>query len=118
MDLVTGISNQPAQVFNLTPSDGSTATITLAYRPQQKGWFFDLTWNGTNPATTINGFRLSTFPNVLRQFRNVLSFGLACVTADDQEPMGQDDFSSAYARLYLLTPEDVANVEALVFPGE
>lgn len=117
MQTVTGISNQPTQVFNLVPEDGSTVTLTLTYRPQQMGWFYDLVWNGTDPATTINGRRVSNFPNLLRQFKNVLSFGIACVTADGHEPLGQNDFASGYAQLLLLSPADLAAIEAQVFPG-
>lgn len=117
MQAVTGITNQPAQIVNLTASDGSTVTLTLAYRPQQLGWFFDLQWNGTSPATEINGRRITAFPNLLRQFKNILTFGLACVTTDGLEPLGQDDFSTQYATILLLSPADVKIIEAVVFPG-
>lgn len=117
MQAITGISNQSAQIINVAVPDGSTATITLKYRPQQLGWFFDLTWNGVNPAMQINGRRVTSFPNLLRQFRNILSFGLACITADSYEPLGVDDFDSGYAQLIVLSADDVALIENQIFPG-
>lgn len=118
MQAITGITSEPAQVFNLTPGDGSTATLTIAYRPQQLGWFYDLVWNGTTPSTDINGRRITNFPNLLRQFENLLSFGVACITQDGYEPLGQNDFQSGYATLLLLTKADIAAINAAIFPGE
>lgn len=117
MQRVTGISDYPSQIVNLTAEDGSTVTLTLTVRPQQTGWYFDLIWNGVSPAKPINGVRITTFPNLLRQWKNLLSFGIACVTSDGREPLGAADFQSGYARLLLLSATDVAQIEASVFPG-
>ena len=114
MQQVTGISSNPAQVLNLTADDGSAVTITLEFRPQQSGWFFDLLWNGTNPATEIDGLRLTVFPNILRQWKNLLSFGLACITQDGREPMTVDAFETGYATLVFLSAADVAQVESQI----
>ncbi len=51
---------------------------------------------------------------MLRQFRNIIPFGLACVIADGFEPVYQDDFTSGRASLYLLNEADVAEVETLI----
>ena len=115
MQQVTGISEAPAQIITLTLEDGSAITVTLEYRPQQLGWFFSVLWNGSDPATQINGLRMTVFPNVLRQWRNLLPFGLACITQDNREPMAADAFSSGYATMLLLDAADVARVEADIF---
>lgn len=118
MQQVTGITSTPAQIINLTADDGSAATLTLEYRPQQTGWYLDLTWNGTSPALQINGLRVTNFPNLLRQWRNLLTFGLAVVTKDGFEPLAIGDFESGYATMiFLSSPVDVALVEAQVFNG-
>ncbi len=117
MNLITNISDSPCQTFTLPLADGTQMTMTMAYRPQQTGWYFDLSWTGQTPAFQLNGRRIVTFPNMLRQFRNQITFGLACVTADNLEPLNQTDFSSGYANLYILDMADVGQVEMLAFPG-
>lgn len=117
MQVITGLTDQPTQVFNLTLEDGSILTVTMTYRPQQIGWYYDLLWNGTTPSTQVFGRRIVTSPNMLRQFRNVWSFGLGCVTSDNYEPLNQSDFSSGYATLLLLDASDVAQIEQVVYPG-
>ena len=118
MQQVTGISDLPAQVINLTADDGTAATLTMVFRPQQTGWFLDVEWNGTTPATEINGLRVTNFPNILRQWRNLLTFGIAVVTRDGLEPLAVTDFASGYATMiFLPSPADVALVESQVFNG-
>ena len=111
MQIVTGINNNASQVFSLSIPDGTTATLTLSYRPNQKGWYYDLTWNGTKPSFQLNGCRLTVFPNILRQFKNQLSFGIACLTSNGYEPMNLEDFNTKYANLYILTETEVQNIE-------
>jgi hypothetical protein len=115
MNLITGITDSPSQVFTLPIQDGSSAVITLTYRPQQFGWFFNLVWNGLSQTFTLNSVRLTTFPNVLRQYRNQLPFGLWCAVIGNAEPTYQNDFLTGRATLYLLAPADVAAIESQVF---
>lgn len=117
MQAITGITAQPTQILNLSIEDGSTATLTLTYRPQQSGWFFELEWNGTNPSKDVNGMRVTNFPNILRQFENLITFGLACITRDGLEPMGRDDFQTGYATMLLLTAAEVELIEDTIFVG-
>jgi hypothetical protein len=115
MQQITGISDNPAQVINLTADDGTTVTLTLEYRPQQSGWSVDVLWNGTTPATELNGLRVTVFPNLVRQWKNLLTFGLACITQDGREPLSVDAFLSGYATLLLLNAADVASIESQIF---
>ncbi len=118
MNQVNGITSQPVQVLGLTLEDGSRATVTLYFRPQQNGWFFDLQWPGPGgavaPYTTL-GRRLVTSPNLLRQARELIPFGVACFTPDNADPSALDDFSDGSAVLVVLNASDVAAVEAAVF---
>ena len=102
MQIVTGINDNPSQVFSLNLPDGTSATFTLSYRPNQKGWYYDMSWNGTNP-------------NILRAFKNKINFGLACLTTDGYEPMNLNDFNIKYANLYVLTETEVQSIESSIF---
>jgi hypothetical protein len=113
MKTITGLTDQPKQQTGIVLNDGSRAVISLEYRANQLGWFYDITWGDF----TLNGQRLVTAPNMLRQFRNKLPFGIAVVTTNNVEPLKQTDLSSGVATLYLLDSTDVADIETTVFGG-
>ena len=111
MKTITGITNKPNQACTLTLSDGTKATLNLYFRPQQTGWFLDVSYS----TVTINGLRLVSSPNILRSWRRLIPFGLAFTMPDGSDPSGQEDFSTA--TFLLLEQADIATVEAAAFPG-
>ena len=117
MTTLTSITDDANQQMTIVLPDGTTATLTLYYRVQQKGWFYDLSWDGFSPPFQSLGNRLVTSPNVLREYRNQLTFGLTISTADAGEPVGQEDFVNGYATAILLDASDVLNIENTYFPG-
>ena len=117
MNIIQNISDSSPQVLKIRLPDGSTVTWTLTYRPNQYGWFYDISWDGITPAWVCNGNRLVTSPNILRQYRGFIDFGITITTQDDGEPVGQEDFVSGYATAILLDPVDIINIEGTYFPG-
>lgn len=120
MKSVTGITAQPNQASFIVLEDGSRAQLTLFYRPQQLGWFFNLSWPGNAALPvpfTVNGMRLVSSPNILRQYRKLIPFGLMMFTIDQGEPMGQTCFVDGTADLIVLTAAEVLEIEATGFPG-
>lgn len=118
MKIIQGLTDEPNQQINLVIPDGSRALLSLYFRPQQLGWFYDLVWTRTDGSMfPINGNRLVASPNCLRQFQNRLPFGLSCVTLRDIEPMTQTTFTDGTSTLLLLTAAEVQNIDELVFPG-
>lgn len=118
MNKVNGITDQASQAIGLVLADGSRATLALYFRPQQNGWFYDLSWPGTAalPVPFVaNGRRLVTSGNLLRQFRDFVPFGLAVFTPDNSDPMTQTCFVDGTAEVVLLGADDVAAVEAAVY---
>lgn len=96
------------QTVNL---DGGALVFSIRYYPQQQSWFLEqLEYAGI----IIQGLRIGTIPNFLRQFKNSLKIGMACYTSDNFEPKLQQDFSSGYATLYVLTEADVVALEAAI----
>lgn len=120
MKSVTGLTSQPAQTSFISLDDGSRVQLSLYYRPQQLGWFYDLHWPGNDelpvPFTT-NGQRLVCSPNMLRQFSKLIPFGLMLYTIDNLEPMGRTCFVDGTADLILLTAAEVEEQEETIFPG-
>ncbi len=106
MNLIGGISAYTFQKQRLILPNGDPIVMTIRYSPQQLGWFItELTYAQTNFAD--KGMRIVTSPNFMHQQRNLIPFGLACFTTDDQEPTQIEDFSSLYAQLYILSEDEV-----------
>ena len=108
---ITEINNDAKQQLTLVTEDGFEIKFLIEFRPTQTGWFFNLTHNDL----TINGVRLCHFPNVLRQWKNIIPFGIACVVTDSGEPYYIDDFSSERVAIYLLTESEVEEIEEDIF---
>lgn len=108
---IPAITAQPTQQLTVILPDGSQMVMTMYFVPLQYGWFItNLTWNDF----TLNSLRITTSPNMLNQWRNLLTFGLGCFTLDQQEPTQQQDFSSGYAALYILDSSEIVEyAEAL-----
>lgn len=113
MTIVNGITSQPKQQLSLVLADGSTVTALIEYRPQQIGWFGNFTWGDW----VSNGIRLTSSPNLLRQYRQVIPFGLAIIMANNVDPLNVTDFADGSAVVYLLNEDDVLLVEETAFPG-
>lgn len=114
MNRVEGITEKPKQQTTLTLAGGAAVTLSLEYRPNQIGWFYDLAWGDFE----LKGQRLVTSPSVLRAFRNVLPFDLAVLATANVEPLNQTDFADGTCTLYLLEGDDLAVLNATVYPGD
>ncbi len=108
MLLIKEITEDPRQKHTLILPDGSQFAMSLEFKPLQLGWFVT---NFTYGDFIINNFRIVTLPNMLRQWKNRLRFGLGCFTNDTSEPTQIQDFSSGRAKLYVLTAEEVDQYE-------
>lgn len=105
------ISTDASQTQTLILPDGTSIQLTIQFVPLQLGWFItDLEYG----SFTLNGFRITNSPNMLRQYRNQLPFGLACFSTGDREPSQQQDFSSQNSILYILSAAEVAAYEAFL----
>lgn len=113
MNLINGLTDDPAQVDTITLPDGSTAVLSLNYSPQQSGWFFGVQYPTTG--FVLTGQRLCAFPNILQQFNSQLPFGIACATVGNVEPTGQETFIDGTTDLYLLNSNDCVFVNDVVF---
>lgn len=113
MRQLTGFTDQPRQESIITIDDGSRATLRLEYKPNQLGWFISI----TRGDFVLNGVRLVPSPNILRQWDNVIPFGLLVATNGNAEPINQSDLSNGFCGLYLLDVAEIVEVSDLAFPG-
>lgn len=122
MQQVNGITSGANQTLTVPLPDGSELSITLIYRESQFAWFMNVS---QTPGTfELNGFQVvsadtnsSGLGNMLRQFKNQISFGLCCFTINDRNPTNLQDFVSpapginAASGLFLLNAADVQTFE-------
>jgi hypothetical protein len=108
------ITTDASQTQTLILQDGTQMQLSLAYYQQQYGWFMNLTYG----SFTLNGVRLTVNPNILRQWKNILPFGLACfATTSPREPTQIADFAAGLFRLFVLTGPEVEQYEAFLTSG-
>lgn len=110
MQQIQQITKNPRQANTFILSDGSSLQMTIRFAPMQYGWFIDyLDFN--NGEFILRGLRITNSPNMLRQWKNIIPFGLACFSTGQREPSQEEDFSSASSILYLLTEAEVEEYE-------
>lgn len=114
---INQITNAPKQRHTLILSDGTSAVMQIEYKPQQVGWFIiELSYlaKGAAAPFVLTNVRIVTGANVLRQFKNLIPFGLAVFVEGNHEPTLQTDFSNGRAKMYILTPGEVQYYEDLL----
>lgn len=108
MLLINDISNDPFQTMTVVTEEGLSFYLELYFIPLQLMWTIQkIVFNEQE----INGIRICSSPNMLRQFKNLFPFGIACITEGNREPMFIDDFSSGASKLYLINENEVQEYE-------
>lgn len=111
MNRVDNLTKAANQQTTLLLPDGTAASVTLLFHGATERWTMNVTY-GTR---TVNGIGVAFHANILRQWKNTLPFGIACITSDQTDPFLADDFLTGRANLYLLSPADILLVEMAVF---
>jgi hypothetical protein len=107
MNKINSLTGDANQSMTLKLEDGTFVNFTLSYFSSQDGWYYSLSYGNFS----LSNRRLVVNPNLLRAYRNILPFGIACNTTDGYEPIFQNDFSSGRASFFLLNSSDVIAVE-------
>ena len=106
------ITSAPQQQQTVTLPNGVQLGLTLYYSQQQYGWFAGISYGST---FSLQGLRITVSPNMLYQWKNILPFGLGCfITTANREPTQLQDFSTNLFRLYVLSPDEVAEYAAFL----
>lgn len=111
MNRIDNLSNQASQTVKIPLSDGTIVVFNFKYLPAVQRWVFGL----QHANFTLNGVGLSASPNVLRPWKNVIPFGLACTSIDGLDPLFSDDFKTGRISLFVLSEADVLEIEEEVF---
>lgn len=111
MQQITSITNSSNQKFNLILENNETVDFRLYYLGRQASWFYDFTYKNL----TVNCSRVVLTPNALRQFKNVISFGISFDAESFIEPFNINDFSSGRVNMYVLNSDEVKQIESEIF---
>lgn len=107
MKRLEGIRATGTQKLTTTASNGDPVLMTLFFKASVQAWFFDLEWNNF----VLKGNRIFSSPNMLSQYEKIIPFGLAVITEGGGEPFLVNDFSQGRINMYLLSPEEVIEVQ-------
>lgn len=108
MRQITSLTADPKQQFNINIPGYDVATVYLEFKPLQNAWFMDLTWG----AFVCKNERVSNSPNLLRQWSNVLPFGIMVEGVDDLDPVLPDAWTN-YNKFWVIDDTEFPDVEAL-----
>lgn len=108
---LTKITNSASQQFILNSETGEAIAFALRFLPRTNKWVFDCEVGNFS----LKGASLIMGPNILRNYRNIIDFGLMCITTDAEDPYYLSDFAIGRVTLYLLNPADVENIESGIF---
>ena len=111
MQIITSVTDQPKQKFNLKLDNNERATMRLYYYQSQNSWYFDIEYNGY----LNNGNKVVLTFNALRHIKRLIPFGIAFISDSNADPFSLDAFSSGKFQLVLLNQEDVQMIEETVY---
>lgn len=103
---VTGLTATPKQSVKIQLESGDIVELRFVYKSNQRGWFFDVLYK----EFSCYGIQLTNCPNIIRQFQNILPFGIGCSVTDGYEPWFLNDFETGRVAVYVLNHDDVSYV--------
>lgn len=118
MKRLVEITNQPKQKHTVILENNETFVLSLEFIEQQRLWIYSIEYNDF----VLNGSRLVQSKNMLRQFKNLIPFGLLCNSDISLDPFSIDDFTlqednTFRFNLYVLNADEVDNLERVIFPN-
>lgn len=111
MKLIDKITDSAIQTVTLIGNPNQSIELTLRYMPASQSWVMDVVYDDFS----LYGVRVVANPNLLRQYKNKIPFGLLCTTAQPIDPYRINDFDTGYAKLYLMDADDVEEIETRVY---
>ncbi len=104
---INKITDDALQNVTLTGIPNVQIGMTLRYMPRRQSWVMGITYQDFQ----LEGIAVVTSLNLLRQWRDILPFGISCLRTDGLDPYQITDFENLVANLYLLNADDVEQIE-------
>lgn len=103
MQTITNITSDYKQKLLITIYNQEQLTIKLEYSISNYQWIMSLEYLDKS----INGIRVCLNSNLLYQWKNILPFGIACLSFNNAEPYLVEDFLSGNVVLYILDNTEI-----------
>lgn len=107
---LSGFTDAPKQTISFALEDGSLVDFAFEFRDRQRGWFFDVTYGDF----VLKGQRMTSHPNALRAFKNLLPFGLAIVALTPYEPQEITALTDGTVLFYMVEGDELATLDARI----
>jgi hypothetical protein len=111
MEIATTLTEYPNQIHTIPLENNETAQIRLYYNARMLSWYFDLEYKDI----TINCVKITIHPNILRQFRRIIPFGITFFADGFVEPFEVTAFSSGRVSMGILSQDEVNEVETEIY---
>lgn len=116
---LNNLTDDAIQQLQVPLADGSLVTLTFTYRAATQRWTCDVQHPTIPSGGAIYGMNLCVHPNILRQWRLIIPFGMAIESSDNGDPVTQEDFVNGRITVFILDNSDgntdVDQVEENVF---
>jgi hypothetical protein len=100
------LSSDAKQNFQVPITGFDPVDITIEYKPSQYGWFLSLVWGDFS----LNNERISISPNLLRQFKNLIPFGILVAGFQAEEPIFVESWLNNN-QFYILEQDELITIE-------
>lgn len=110
MQLLDNLTDAADQFMIFPLLDGSLVQLEFFYRSGIERWSVDII-HPTIPGGAIHGFTICQGPNILRQWRNLIPFGMCVISGDGLDPTQSTDFLNGVCQIFMLDAIEVAQVE-------
>lgn len=111
MQLIQNITSAVKQKMTLSLENNETCEFRLHFNARMEAWFFGFTYKDI----TIKDLKVCLHPNILRQFRNIIPFGIAFLSEKQVEPFLITAFSNNICDMYVLSQEEVQQIEEEIY---
>lgn len=109
---LTNITSSSLQTFTFTTEDKTDVTMTMRYMSSQLGWIANIS---DSNGFTVNGIALIASPNLLREFKEIIGYGIAITSVTGYDPRNIDSFFSESAIMYVLSNSEVEEIERQIY---
>lgn len=105
---IQNITTYGYQGKSLVLPDGTRIEIDIQFVELRKCWVIKrLAYQDF----LLHSHKIVNGTNILRQFKNILPFGLACYSPSGRDPQFLEDFSEGDHQLFILTQDEVQQYE-------
>lgn len=111
MQIITSITEQPKQQFNIKLDDNSQAVVKLYYYASQNSWYFDIEYNNRQN----NGNKVVLTFNAIRNLKRLWPFGIGFISESNADPFTLDAFTSGKYQMVVFNQEEVQQIEEIIY---